>query len=239
MLSKVNRGPDLQAHFVQARHGVGMPEVNTSQQFACYIMGQSALDRYAYRRVLEQDLGCSVVTDSDFAPTSVWAAMRHKPDFVLADADVPRSEVVDALQMIARLHPEVRVAVLSNALSPAQVEPWCGCPMHAYVLKDGGFDELRGAVTALCNGREYFSDGIQDAMSRAASRERGTSKLSRRESDLLPLLARGMTLREAAARLSISYKTADSYRTSLLRKLGVRDRVELARYAIRLRIVDP
>ena len=59
------------------------------------------------------------------------------------------------------------------------------------------------------------------------------------ETELLPLLAQGLTLREAAARMAIGYKTADSYRTSLLRKLGVRDRVELARYAIRERIIEP
>lgn len=63
-------------------------------------------------------------------------------------------------------------------------------------------------------------------------------RLSRRETELLPLLARGLSLRDAAARMAVSYKTADSYRTSLLRKLGVKDRVELARYAIRERIID-
>jgi DNA-binding NarL/FixJ family response regulator len=67
----------------------------------------------------------------------------------------------------------------------------------------------------------------------------GLQTLSRREAELLPLLARGMTLREASEKMSVSYKTADSYRTSLLRKLGVRDRVELARLAIRERIIDP
>jgi DNA-binding NarL/FixJ family response regulator len=53
------------------------------------------------------------------------------------------------------------------------------------------------------------------------------------------LLARGLTLREAASKMTVSYKTADSYRTSLLRKLGLRDRVDLARYAIREHIVEP
>ena len=63
--------------------------------------------------------------------------------------------------------------------------------------------------------------------------------LSQREVELLPLLARGLKLRDAAHKMMVSYKTADSYRTSLLRKLGIRDRVELARYAIRERIIDP
>ena len=62
--------------------------------------------------------------------------------------------------------------------------------------------------------------------------------LSPRESELLPLLARGMKLRDSAARMSITYKTADSHRTRLMRKLGVQSRVELARYAIRKHIID-
>jgi DNA-binding NarL/FixJ family response regulator len=183
-----------------------------------HLIGQSALDRLAYRRLLEDQLHLRVVADSDFRPASIWAALRCRPSLVLADADLPQPEVVDALLMISRLCPEARIVVISAAIDPQAVEAWARCPLHGYVVKDGG---------------------LHAPFVRGAARANGSLHLSRREAELLPLLARGLTLREAAAQMTISYKTADSYRSNLLRKLGIRDRVELARYAIRQQIIQP
>ena len=204
-----------------------------------YLVGHSALDRLAYRCLLTDEFQCEVAVDSDFRPTGVWAALRHNPDLVLVVADTPQPAVIDAAQMITRLRPESLIIVVSAAVEPREIESWARCPLHAYVVKDGGVEELRAAMSAAVAGREYYSPGIRETLTRAASKHNATTKLSRREAELLPLLARGLTLREAASQLTISYKTADSYRTTLLRKLGVRDRVELARYAIRQHIIDP
>ena len=204
-----------------------------------YLLGHSSLDRLAYRCLLAEELRYVVAVDSDFRPTAVWACLRRNPDCVLVVADTPQPAVIDAVQMISRLRPETWIIVVSAAVEPREIEAWARCPLHAYVVKDGGPEELRAATTAAQEGREYYSPGIRELLSRAASKNSGTIRLSRREAELLPLLARGLTLREAASQLTISYKTADSYRTTLLRKLGVRDRVELARYAIRQHIIDP
>lgn len=210
-----------------------------SNESSVYLMGRSALDRLAYTILLRDECDQNVAVDSDFAPTSIWVAMRARPDLVLLVADNPSPDVLDGAQMVARLRPATRIVVISATVEPTQVESWGRCPLHGYVVKDGGVEELHNALAAMRAGREYFSPGIQAALKRATSRRDGAAKLSRREAELLPLLATGMTLREAAAQLTVSYKTADSYRTSLLRKLGVHDRVELARYAIRERIIEP
>ena len=204
-----------------------------------YLMGRSALDRRAYKHLLAAELHRDVAVDSDFTPTSVWMAMRAKPHLVLVEADTADIEVIDAVQMIARLSPDVRILLLSAAVEPSHVEPWSRCALHGYVVKDGGVEELRAAIDAVLAGQDYFSSGIRAALDRGAAASNGTARLSRREAELLPLLAGGLTLRDAAFQMAVSYKTADSYRTSLLRKLGVHDRVELARYAIRERIIQP
>jgi DNA-binding NarL/FixJ family response regulator len=215
-----------------------MPQTAAHPEVALYLVGQSALDRLAYRRLLGDELHLRVVADSDFRPASVWAALRCRPSLVLADADTPQPDVVDALLMISRLCPEARIVVVSAAVDPQAVEAWARCPLRGYVVKDGGVDELRDALRAILAGREYFSRGTHGPFVRGAARANGNLRLSRREAELLPLLARGLTLREAAAQMTISYKTADSYRSNLLRKLGIRDRVELARYAIRQQIIQ-
>ncbi len=204
-----------------------------------YLMGPSKLNRVAYARLLKEELDLTVHVDSDFAPTAVWACMRARPDVVLIETDMPHSDVLDAVDMIARLQPQAKLVVISAAVDPLQVEAWSRCMLHGYVVKDAGVDELRAAIEAVRAGHEHFGPGIREALMRGAGNQRGLARLSCRESELLPLLARGMTLRDAAREMMISYKTADSYRTSLLRKLGVHDRVELTRYAIRRRIIDP
>ncbi|MGE3181619.1 MAG: LuxR C-terminal-related transcriptional regulator, partial [Phycisphaerae bacterium] len=163
--------------------------------------------------------------------------LRHKPDLIIVDCNQPTSQVVDAVQMIQRLQPDARIVVLSAAVDPVTVQAWSRCSLRGYVVKDGDADEARRAVDAVLAGSEYYSAGVRGAI-QANIIKNGAATLSRREAELLPLIARGLKLRDAAREMSVSYKTAESYRTSLLRKLGVKDRVELARYAIRERIIE-
>ncbi|MDX2200990.1 MAG: response regulator transcription factor [Phycisphaerae bacterium] len=208
------------------------------QPILIYLVGGSDLDRAAYSSLLRHELGLEVAIHSDFAATAVWDALRKKPQLVLVDADTASGAAIDAINMIPRLTPEARILLISAAVEPVVVRGWSGCRMHGYVIKDGGVPELRMAIEAVLADREYFSVGIRPLLE-AGPEGSGVIKLSRRESELLPLLARGLSLRDAASQMAVSYKTAESYRTSLLRKVGARDRVELARFAIRNGIVEP
>jgi DNA-binding NarL/FixJ family response regulator len=204
-----------------------------------YLMGASALDRHAYRLLLRGELSREVTLESDFAAVAVWNAMRENPRLVLVLADRVSAEVRDAVEMIPRLCLRARILVASEIMDPTVLQSWGPCGIHGYVVKHGGVRELGRALCAVESGGFYFSDGTEQQIRRRTRARSGCMSLSRRETELLPLLARGMPLRTAAAELNISYKTADSYRTSLFRKVGVRDRVELSRYAIRQRIIDP
>jgi DNA-binding NarL/FixJ family response regulator len=205
------------------------------------LLGPTVLDRMAYRCLLEHLLGQALALDCDFEPVSVWAALRMNPDVALVDGDGAPLPALDAVDMILRLKPATRVLVVGTASDAAQLQPWSRRRLHAYVVKGGGVGELRAAFDALRENGKYFSKSVRHVLrvNHALGRSRERTQLSRREAELLPLLARGLTLREAAQRMSISYKTADSYRTNLLCKLGLRDRVDLARYAIRQRIIEP
>jgi DNA-binding NarL/FixJ family response regulator len=205
-----------------------------------YLLGSSNLDRLAYRLLLRNELNLAVAVESDFSPTAVWAALRRKPELALVDADQASSDAVEAVRMILRLQPATRILIIGATVDPMDIRTWGRCKIHGYVVKDGGVDELRAACQAVLDGQQYYSEGIRNVVRRRSEPqpEGDRPQLSRRETELLPLLARGLTLREAAGRMTVSYKTADSYRTSLLRKLGLHDRVELARYAIREHIVD-
>ncbi len=203
------------------------------------LVAQAALDLDAYGLLFERRLSIKVAAESDFRATSLWNAMRSEPQYVFVIADTASAVVQEALQMIARLRPAAQIVAVSAAFDPEQIEAWGRCPLNGYIVKDGGVEEFLAALDNLRAGHDYYSSGVRSVLDRCAQRQDGLRRLSGREAELLPLLARGMTLREAAEKLEIGYKTADSYRTSLLRKLGLHDRVQLARYAIRQRIIDP
>jgi DNA-binding NarL/FixJ family response regulator len=214
-----------------------------------YLMGASALDRQAYRLLLRHELNLAVSVESGFSAVAVWAAMRAKPNLALVTADHASPTVRDALQMIPRLWEQTRILVVGASVDEAVLKDWGSCGIAGYVVKDGGIEELRPAIKAILAGQAYFSPGVFSAIEKGRESCSGFATLSPREAELFPLLARGMTLRDALARgmtlrdaasvMTVSYKTADAYRTSLLRKLGVRGRVELARLAIRERIIEP
>lgn len=202
------------------------------------LAAQAALDRQAYRVLLRQELGLDFQIECSFAPVSIWDALRADPHVVLVVSDTVSPELRDAVQMIPRLKKRARLLALSAAPESGALTAWGDCPLHGFVLKSQAIEELGEAVQALLAGGRYFTPAVKQFFNAAKERKTASATLSRRESELLPLLARGMTLREAATRMTVSYKTADSYRTSLLRKLGIHDRVELARYAIRERIIE-
>jgi DNA-binding NarL/FixJ family response regulator len=204
-----------------------------------YLMGASALDRQAYRLLLRHELNMTVQVESGFSAVAVWAAMRAKPDLALVTSDHASPTVRDALQMIPRLWERTRILVVSASVDEPVLRDWGTCDIAGYVVKDGGVEELRPAINAVLAGQTYFSPGVFSAIERGRQSSNGFATLSPREAELLPLLARGMTLRDAASAMTVSYKTADAYRTSLLRKLGVRGRVELARLAIREHVIEP
>jgi DNA-binding NarL/FixJ family response regulator len=210
----------------------------TDRKLQVHLLGASALGRQAFALLLEAELGVTPAASSDFAPTSIWDSLRRKPDVCIVDCDHPTSEIIDSVRMIPRLLPKARVLIVSAAITPSIVRVWSSCKIHGYVVKDGGVAELRQALDAIAAGGEFFSAGVQAALTGDAGAS-GLDRLSRRESELLPLIARGLSLREAAREMSVSYKTAETYRTSLLRKLGLKDRVDLTRFAIREQIVQP
>ncbi|MCA9243628.1 MAG: response regulator transcription factor [Phycisphaerales bacterium] len=203
-----------------------------------WLLAESSLDRSAYTLLLRTELGIEPKLQSDFEPVRLWDALRANPDLAVILADRPTQPVKDACQMIPRLRPRTRRLIVSAAVNPDELQAWGRCECDGYVVKDSGIEEIGHAIKTLLKGDAYYSHGVRPTIEHGRNNNGLAAKLTRREAELLPLLARGLTLREAAGEMTVSYKTADSYRTSLLKKLGVRDRVELVKYAIRENIIE-
>lgn len=183
---------------------------------------------------LEPDF--DVVADVPNGEAAVAAAFEYEPDVVLTDIDMPRLNGIEATRRIRQLLPEVNVVILTKFGDDENVFSAIKAGAVGYVLKDSGLDEIRTAVRAAKAGEGHLNPVLVQRLIAEFARLAGSLKasrqvfaeLSRREVEVLELLAIGKKNRAIAEDLCISEKTVKSHIGSILRKLHVNDRTEAA-----------
>jgi DNA-binding NarL/FixJ family response regulator len=184
-----------------------------------------------------------VAEDADEAITKV---IECRPDLVLMDIDMPGISCFDAIQVIRSRVPGTRIILVTAYEHDEHIEQALRVKVNGFVTKHEGIASLAEAIRSVASGRMHFSPEILsrlvingDQITLDNPPRSRLSILSPRERELLRVLARGVSLKDGAAILGISYKTADKQKASLMTKLDIHDRVELARYAIREGLVEP
>jgi DNA-binding NarL/FixJ family response regulator len=186
------------------------------------------------------------VDEAENAERALAKVRENPPDLILMDIDMPGMNPFEATRLIRETAPNCKVLFLTGQDYDSHIEEAIGAHASGYVVKHDGLQVLMEAITKVLDGGLYFSDVIMSRMvvdknqvRLTRPRSAAVAALSRRERELLSLLGKGATLKEAALQMHVSYKTADNQKTSLMRKLGIHDRVELARFAIREGLVSP
>ncbi|MBK8914743.1 MAG: response regulator transcription factor [Phycisphaerales bacterium] len=200
-------------------------------QIRVAVMARAQLPQAAVANLV-QSLGAMVVALADTSPEGHRAILRSGARVVVYCEGIPDLTVEPADQLGPLV--ALRVLVLCDAPRRSTWES-VGVMTLAYSASVG---ELRAAIKALDDGPAHSGSGAT-VLPGAASQSPAVAGLSQMELSLLPLIASGLPLRDAARALAISYKTADNSRTRIFRKLGVRDRIQLARFAIREGIIPP
>jgi len=165
---------------------------------------------------------------------------KTKPDVVILDLTMPRMNGFDALREIVRDIPQTKVLVLTMHDDPAYGRSLLAAGALGYVTKKAADRELLTAIRAVREGRQFVDVTQAEAMLPRIAARRGDPRelLSRREYEVLALLARGHTHQAIADRLALSIKTVETYLARLTAKLGLRGRADLVRYAIETGILD-
>ena len=195
------------------------------------------LYREGVARSLSEDAGLSVVGQAQDALGAAELTLRLKPDVVLLDVSMPHGGGLAALRQIMTMENPPKVAMLTASEEDDVVMQALKAGALGYILKGVGSRDLVAVVKDLANGQSYVSPAlagrILNAMrSGAAARAANPiDDLSKREEDILRLVAEGKSNKEVGLALELQEKTVKHYMTSILQKLHVRNRVEAAVYA--------
>lgn len=188
----------------------------------------------------------SVVAESSDADAAVSECIRHQPDVLLIDIDMPGLSCFDAARTIVSRCPKTKIVFLSAFFHDRYIEEALQVGASAFITKTQPPQSVTDAIRLVASGGTYFSPEVQsrlvvasDGVHLASRPVTKASSLTPRELEILRYIARGMSKKEIADTVHLSVKTVDNHSTSLMTKLDIHDRVELARFAIREGLAEP
>jgi DNA-binding NarL/FixJ family response regulator len=200
------------------------------------------LVRSGLRRILDAEPDLEVVAEASDGAEALQAALAQELDLAVLDVSMPKLTGLQAARRIREQRPDLQVLILSMHDNEEFFFEAIRAGAAGYVLKTAAEQDLADACRAALRGEPFLYTGaigalIRDYLSRDPG-EAGGDELTPRETEVVKLIAEGRTNREIAADLVISEKTVERHRANILGKLGMRDRVELTRYAIRRGLVE-
>ncbi len=198
--------------------------------------------RGGLRFLLERQPDMEVVAEAADGAEAVQRALVERPDVCVLDVAMPKLTGLQATREIRAQAPEIAVLILSMHDDDRYLFEALKAGAAGYVLKKEADQFLVDALRAVTRGEPFLTNAAQRALVREwmADESTGPSEpLTPREQEVLKLIAEAHTNKEIGEILHLAEKTVESHRANLLRKLGMRDRVELVRYAIRRGLVEP
>jgi two-component system secretion response regulator SsrB len=205
------------------------------------IADEHGIVRDMLSRLFEGVPHVDVVADAADGHDTLHACRKHRPDIVVMEMQLPSLDGGDVIRAIRRRWPETRVLVLSANAAEIRAAEAFNAGAHGYVLKHSGSDTLLDAVNEVRAGRSYVDAALNveqiDAMRKEPARTvAGIAKatLTKRERQVLKLIAEGGRNRDIAQRLTISQKTVETHRLNMMQKLEAHNIAELVKWAHRL-----
>jgi DNA-binding NarL/FixJ family response regulator len=182
-----------------------------------------------------------IVAEASSGDQAVRLALKHKPDVVLMDIRMPDGDGLNALGRIKLDHPEMPILIFSTYDNPTYVARAVALGASGFVLKDVPKEKLVDAIRKAAAGDNAWTRDELRRVTGALATPRLTSDvdvpLTQRESEVLRQLAFGLTNKEIALALHISYETVKEHVQHILRKIGVSDRTQAAVWAVRKGLV--
>jgi len=209
------------------------------------IADDHAVLRAGLRMLLDIRREMAVVGEAGDGLEVLKKARELQPDVVLMDLSMPGPGSGEVIRGVLRNSPKTRVLVLTMHDDPAYLASAMAAGASGYVVKKVADSELVSAIRAVHAGRTFvdLTQSLGSPSPAASSKARGRTErpkvLSRREREVLQLLAQGHSNQQIATRFKVSVKTVETHRTRLSEKLGLKGRAELYRFAVESGILNP
>ncbi len=187
---------------------------------------------------LEGEKGFEVVAMADSGHRAIELATQYRPDIIIMDVSMPGLNGMEATKQILARHPEIKIIALSMHMEKIYVTGMMNAGASGYILKVCSFKELLECIQTVLSGKLFFCHEVRHLVKGKNEiffknkRVSAFSLLSRREREVLQLIAEGHKRREIAEKLKISIKTVDVHRTHLKAKLNIYSVPELTKFAI-------
>jgi DNA-binding NarL/FixJ family response regulator len=217
--------------------------VNVRTTTRVLLADDHAVVRRGLRLVLDAEPDLEVVAEAGDGAEAVEKALADDIDLAVLDVSMPRMTGIQAAAELARRRPELRLLMLSMHDNEQYLFEALKAGAAGYVLKSAADRDLVEACRATMRGEPFLYPAavtalIRDHLDHVAEGDEPREILTPRELEIVKLIAEAHSSKEIAQMLVISIKTVERHRANILEKLGMRDRVELTRYAIRRGIVE-
>lgn len=200
------------------------------------------LVRAGLLKLLESIPGVTVVALAADGVQAVELTQAHQPDVVLLDVAMPRCGGIEAARTILQRWPRVRVVFLSMYDNEEYLRHALAAGASGYLLKDAAPEELALALHTVAQGRLYLGAALSNKLTQALATPESApppqQHLSPRQTEVLRLIAQGLSSKAIARELKVSVKTVETHRTRLMQQLGLHEVTGLVRYALRAGLVD-
>lgn len=198
------------------------------------LVDDHSLIREGLRYLLEKSGFIKVVAEAANGLQSLNMLDAWRPDVVVMDISMPEFNGIEATREISRRWPDIKVVILSVHSTAEHVHQAFAAGAKGYVLKESIGRELLKAIEAAHRGRLYLSEKIEAGYGRhlAETVKSPLESLSKRERQVLQLVVEGHASADIAARLTLSAKTVETYRSRVMHKLGVNDITGLVKFAV-------
>jgi len=207
--------------------------------------------RSGLRALLRTSPDFSIVGEAADGEEAVRMTEKTKPDVVIMDISMPNLDGIEATKIIKERLPEVKVVILTVHEDEEYAYQILRAGASGYVLKNAGKRDIFKAIDSAVSGERFFSPGIsniivesfikrakeQPPVEQAAASAPG-QQLTKRETEVLKLIALGNTNRQIADQLFLSFRTVNTHRANIMQKLDIHETAGLVRHAIRLGLVE-
>ena len=195
--------------------------------------------RQGLRKLLSGEEGFEVIGEADNSDNALRMIGEMKPHAAVLDISMPGTPIFDIIDVVQREAPETKVIFLTMDRNASTVNKAMHTGARGYILKDDAFEDLIYAIKTVLNGGTFISPFItaqmlngQDGINKEAS-----PCLTEREREVLRLIASGLSNKEIADKLYISFKTVQAHRMKIMEKLDLHKAADLTRYALKTGIL--